>query len=54
MQPPLTEVLALTDHRSKNLELWSHLLAAIYMNQVESFGSLHRDLPKLVKAYGGL
>jgi hypothetical protein len=45
---------ALTDHCSKNLELWSHPPAAIYTNQAESSGSLHRDPPKLVKAYGGL
>jgi hypothetical protein len=50
----ITYKMALTDHRSKNLELWSHPLTAIYMNQVESSGPLHRDCPKSVKAYGSL
>jgi hypothetical protein len=50
----MTKKRALTDHRSKNLDLWSHPLTAIYIDQVESSGSLHRDRPKLVKAYGSL
>jgi hypothetical protein len=50
----ITYKRVLTDHCSKNLELRSHPLAAIYMNQVESSRPLHMDPPKLVKAYGGL
>jgi hypothetical protein len=50
----ITYKRVLTDHPSKNLELQSHHHTAIYMNQVESSGSLHRDPPKLVKAYDGL
>jgi hypothetical protein len=50
----ITYKRALTDHRSKNLELRSQPLAAIYMNKVESSGPLYMDPPKLVKAYVNL
>jgi hypothetical protein len=45
---------ASTDRHSKNLELRSHPLIATYTNRAESPGLLHRDDPKLVKAYDGL
>jgi hypothetical protein len=38
----ITYKRALTDRHSRNLELWSHPLAATYMNQAESSGPLHR------------
>jgi hypothetical protein len=44
----------LVDHRSKSLELRSHLLAASCMSQVESTGLLHRDPPRLGKACASL
>jgi hypothetical protein len=50
----ITYKRVLVDHHSKNLELWSHPLTAVYMNQVESSRPHHRDPPKLVKDYGGL
>jgi hypothetical protein len=50
----ITYKRALTDCRSKNLELWSHPLVATYTNWAESPGLLHRDPPKLVKVYDGL
>jgi hypothetical protein len=34
----ITYKRALTDHRSRNLELRSHPLAATYTSQAESFG----------------
>jgi hypothetical protein len=50
----ITYKRALTDHRSKNLELLSHPLVATYTNRAESPELLHRNPPKLVKAYDGL
>jgi hypothetical protein len=41
--------MALTDHRSKNLELRSRTLVATYMNWGKSLGLLRRDPHKLVK-----
>jgi hypothetical protein len=38
------------DHRSKSLELRSHLLTTTSMSQVESTGLLHRDPLRLGKA----
>jgi hypothetical protein len=49
-----TDKRALTDRRSKNLELRSHPLVATYTNRAESPRLLHWDLPKLVKDYDGL
>jgi hypothetical protein len=49
----ITYKRVLTDHHSWNLEIRSHPLTAIYTNETESSGPLHRAPPKLVKAYGG-
>jgi hypothetical protein len=37
----------LTDHRSRNLDLRSHFLTAVYTSRVESFQLLHMDPPRL-------
>jgi hypothetical protein len=50
----ITYKRALTDRRSKNLKLQSHPLIATYTNRAESPGLLHRDPPKLMKAYDSL
>jgi hypothetical protein len=44
----------LTNHRSKSLELQSHLLAAACMSRVKSTQLLHIDPPRLGKAYTDL
>jgi hypothetical protein len=44
----------LTDHRSRSLELQSHISAVVCMSRVESPRLLHKDPPKLGKACVGL
>jgi hypothetical protein len=44
----------LTDHHSKNLELWSHLLVVACMSRIESTRLLHKDPPKLGKVCADL
>jgi hypothetical protein len=39
-----------TDHRSKNLELQSHLVVAVFMSLVESLQLFQKDPPRLEKA----
>jgi hypothetical protein len=50
----ITYKRALTDRCYKNLELRSHPLIETYTSRAKSPGLLHRDPPKLMKAYDGL
>jgi hypothetical protein len=43
-----------TDHHSRNLELWNHLLVAICMGLVKSLRLFQKDPPRLEKACVGL